>query len=285
MIAVRWWIATLGLAACNQVFGTDHVRELDAADTRLLKPPAQTDACPAAPDLATWKLAPRAYPGVNGSAIHPTFLDDDHVVFNYQGKFYQGGLEDPPTKLVGLDDDTGAMLYGASAAPGGDVFWYERYSNLGAGLYYARAVGDRWLAHTANFDVVAYSLEPGSAAFYAGEVRMVVAIQPKVDGRWELHELGSPDGETWRDLGVLPFAAAGSDAIDPMLSSDGCVLVYSINELSLWIAIRQPDGAFAPAVRFPGTETFPGVHQPAISPNRALIWFDAPETGAFQVTP
>ncbi|MEP6859076.1 MAG: hypothetical protein ABJE66_00550 [Deltaproteobacteria bacterium] len=24
---------------------------------------------------------------------------------------------------------------------------------------------------------------------------------------------------------------------------------------------------------------------PAISPNRALIWFDAPETGDFQVTP
>ena len=274
-----------GLAACNQVFGSEHVLELDAADDRLLMPPAQTATCGAPPDLSTWHMAPRTYPGVNGSVIHPTFLDDDTVVFNYQGKFFTGSLEVAAAPLIGLDDTSGAMLYGASAAPGGNVFWYERYSNLGAGLFYAVRDGDHWSAHTADFSVVAYSIEPGSAAFYGGEVRMVAAVQPKIDGAWELHELASPDGTTWHDLGALPFTVPGLGAVDPMMTSDGCVLLYSADEMSLWVAFRRDDGTFTPPVQFPGTEAFPEVHQPAISPNHAMIWFDAPATGEFQVTP
>jgi hypothetical protein len=285
MKSVRWWIAVLGLAACNQAFGTEHVDELDAADLRLLKPPSEPATCPPAPDFASWHMAPRAYPGIAGSVIHPTFLTDDDVLFNYQGRFYEGTLETPPALITELDDDTGAMLYGASAAPGGDMFWYERYSNLGAGLYYAIREGDGWHPHAADFPVTAYSLEPGSAGFYAGEVRMVVAVQPKSEGGWELHELASSDGAAWRDLGMLPFAAPADEGMDPMLTSDGCVLLYSSDQKALWVATRRDDGTFTPPVQFPGTATFDGVHQPAISPSRAMIWFDAPGNGQFQVTP
>ena len=240
---------------------------------------------PARPDYSTWHLAPRSYPGVGGSVIHPTFLDDDNVLFNYQGRFYQGSLETPAIELSELDDNSGAMLYGASAAPGGQVFWYERYSNLGAGLYYAIHEADGWKPHTADFEIAAYSLEPGAAAFYAGEVRMVVAIQPMVDAKWDLHELASSDGEGWRDLGLLPFAAPADDGLDPMLTSDGCVLLYSSDDHSLWVANRRDDGTFSQPSQFPGTATFDEVHQPAISPNHTLIWFDAPGSGEFQVTP
>jgi hypothetical protein len=285
MSTVRGWFAVLGLAACNQVFGTEHVAELDAADLRLLKPPTEPAPCPPAPDFSTWHLAPRVYPGVGGSVIHPTFLDDDRVLFNYQGKFYEGSLETPAIELSELDDNTGAMLYGASAAPGGNVFWYERYSNLGAGLYYASHEADGWHPHAANFLIAAYSLEPGSAAFYGGEVRMVVGVQPRIDANWELHELASSDGEAWRDLGLLPFAPPADYGIDPMLTNDGCVLLYSSDQKSLWVATRRDDGTFTTPIQFPGTSTFDQVHQPAISPNRSLIWFDAPGNGEFQVTP
>ncbi|HET9991525.1 MAG TPA: hypothetical protein VFQ65_23510, partial [Kofleriaceae bacterium] len=127
--------------------------------------------------------------------------------------------------------------------------------------------------------------EPGSAAFYGGEVRMVAALQPKVNSPWELHELASADGQAWHDLGLLPFAAPADGGIDPMLTSDGCVLLYSSDQKALWAAFRGDDGTFAPPQRFPGTAAFAEVHQPAISPNHGLIWFDAPGDGEFQVTP
>lgn len=270
----------IALCGCNDLFGLHRAEPLDAADTRLLRP-TPAAACPAAPDLASWKLAPRAYAGVNGNAIHPSFLDDATVVFAYQEKLYSGTLDQPPAILTGIDDQTGARLAAPSAAPGGELFWYTRYTNLGGGLAYAKHDATGWSSHLATFPVIGYSLEPGPAAFYAGDVRMVVAVQPDSAGMWELRELASPDGDTWTDRGSLGFDTKGG--LDPALSIDGCILLYTIAQTTLFVAYRQPDGSFAPPAQLLASTGY-AISQPVISPDRSMIWINS-DQGAFQLTP
>ena len=276
-----WRIGLFGsVAACNAVFGNDRVHtRID--DLRLLKPPLDTPAsCPPPPDFSTWTIAPRAYPGINGGVLHPTFLSDQDVVFNYQTQFYEGDLTAAPTKLGELDDMTGAVLAGAAAAPGGDVFWYVRYSELGGGLYYAVRDGDHWAPHAADFAVTAYALEPGSAGFYGSEVRMVVAVKRTVNTPYELTELSSLDGTTWTELPPLPFDAPPdyrTAYADPALSVDGCVLLFSRGTIGIEVALRGADGTFRAPFPFPGAAD-PVANQPAISPDQTLVWWESADS-------
>jgi hypothetical protein len=282
-----WRLGLLGaVAACNAVFGNDQVHtKID--DLRLLKPPLDTPAsCPPPPDFSTWTIAPRVYPGINNTVIHPTFLSDQDVVFSYQEVMFEGDLDASPTKLAGLDDMTGARLAGAAAAPGGDVFWYTRYANLGGGSYYAVRDGEQWSPHVADFSVTAYSVEPGSAGFYGSEVRMVVAVQRKSEDPFELAELSSPDGTSWTELGPLNFGTAALDSpfLDPMLSVDGCVLLFGRGTVGIEVALRGADGTFGQPMPFPGAAADTDAAQPAIAPDETLVWWESSE-GDRQATP
>ncbi|MEO8840228.1 MAG: hypothetical protein ABI704_01570 [Kofleriaceae bacterium] len=260
---------------------------MSATDLRLLKPPIGVHAsCPPAPDFSTWTVAPRVYAGLAGNSIHPTFLGDQHVAFGYQGALYEGDLDGAPVPIVGLDDMAGAELMSAAAAPGGDVFWYVRYANLGGGLYYAVRDGDHWVPHGADFPNVAYSIEPGTAAYYGSEVRMVISLQASMSSTFVLYELSSPDGVTWTNLGPLPFAApAGTNFFDPALSVDGCVLVYAVENVGIEVALRGDDGTFEPPALFPHTEPYMDVAQPTLSPDESMVWFGTTDEGLFQATP
>jgi hypothetical protein len=274
----------VSVAACNAVFGNEPVK---VTDLRLLKPPLGVLAsCPPAPDFSTWTVAPREYSGLGGNAIHPTFLTDQHVAFGYQGTLYEGDLDGAPTPITGLDDMTGAELMGAAAGPGGDVFWYIRYANLGGGLYYAVRDGDHWVPHAADFSAAAYSIEPGTAAFYGSEVRIVISLQPNSNANFTLYELSSLDGVTWTNLGPLPVTAPPkTNFFDPALSGDGCVLVFALEGIGIEVAVRLDDGTFGPAVLFPHTEMYTDVTQPTISPDETMMWFGTTEQGVFQATP
>jgi hypothetical protein len=270
----------VSVAACNAVFDNEPV---ETADLRLLKPPSGVAAsCPAAPDFSTWTVAPRVYAGLDGNQIHPTFLGDQHVAFGYQGVFYEGDLDAAPAPIVGLDDMTGADLMNAAAAPGGDMFWYVRYANLSGGLYYAIREGDHWVPHGADFPTVAYSLQPGSAAFYGSEVRMVVSVEPSKTAGFTLYELSSLDGAVWTNLGQLPFVTKG-DYFDPAMSADGCVLVYQIEGVGLYVALRGDDGTFGTPALLPHTEPYMNIVQPTITPDKTMVWFGSDE-GLFQAT-
>lgn len=86
---------------------------------------------------------------------------------------------------------------------------------------------------------------------------------------WELRELASPDGETWTDRGSLGFDTRSG--IDPALSIDGCILLCTIGQTTLFVAYRQPDGSFGPPAQLLSSTGY-AIRQPVISPDRSMIW-------------
>jgi hypothetical protein len=280
---VRWIGLLLTLAACNAVFGNDKV-ETEVPDLRLLKPPLDTPAeCPSPPDFSTWKISQNDYWGKQ--VLHPSFLSERDVVFNYQDNFYEGDVDGTPAQITSLDDNTGADFFGAAAAPGGDLFWFARSASLGSGLYYAVRDGAGWTPHAADFGIVLYGLEPGSAGFYGSEVRMVAAVQPMEVSHFGLVELTSLDGTTWTNLGPLPFdtPTLTDQYYDPVLTPDGCVLLFARDQLGIEVSLRGTDGTFGAPTPFPGAPV--DSVQPAISADESIVWFDSPTAGQLQARP
>lgn len=271
------------MAACDQALG---IKSTVLADARPepLDPRDGGDTC-TTPNLATWHFAPRAYPASAG-VLHPTFTAANRVIYMYQERLFEGALDGTGVKELTELLNAGAPRFaGPAAAPGGDVFWYIRFADIGGGLYYAVRSADGWMSHDANFGLTVSGLEPGSAAFYRRAVRMVAAISPAGSG-YALQELSSPDGSTWTVLDTIPWSMGDARHVDPALSPDGCVLLFSHYDSMLHVAFRQTDGSFAPPIAIDVGEPSDGtVTQPAISPDGARVWFNSSSRGLVEGTP
>lgn len=269
------------LTGCNSILGLSPT-QIDPDARLLLVPPDGTTPCGPPPDFNSWHYAPRTVGPT--AVIHPTFLTSDRIVYAYQGRMFESGLDGGAVELTALELYPGEGLAGASAAPGGDLMWFSRLDGTAAGNYLATRDASGWHQQRADFGIVAFQVQPGSLGFYAGDARMVVAIQQTRDVRARLFELSSHDGMTWTRLDTLSFSDGSVSMFDPALSVDGCFVLYSVygDANDLYVAGRGPDGVFLPPVHL---DHAPNGFQPAIDPTSRRLWFNEYGGPLMEATP
>ena len=274
------------LGGCNWAFGIHDSQPEDArledAAPALLTPPPGPTTCGTAPDVDSWTFANHSVAGTAG-VIHPTFLGADRVLFMNQGRFYESGL-DGDAQLA-LDPGPGTTLFSPAAAPGGDVVWFARSTTGigGSGIYYMVRDGGSWHEQAADLGLVAYQIETGAAGFYNGTVRMVVGYQESNMVPMHLVEISSPDGLHWTRE-ADPAWPDITQAYDPALSNDGCILMFASTQ-GLYVTARDANGQFPePHLVMPlaGSEFST---QPALDPAVDRLWFNDTALGLIERTP
>jgi hypothetical protein len=276
----------LALGGCNWALGIHNTEPSDAvtadAADRLLKPPPGPTTCGPAPDIDSWTFANHTVTGTTG-VIHPTFLANDRVLFMFQGRLYESGLDADPQ--LAIDPGQGSMLFAPAAAPGGDVAWFLRSTTGvgGGGVYYMVRDGATWREQPADLGLVGYQIQTGAAGFYNGTVRMVAGFQPTSAVPMTLVELSSPDGEHWTRVDD-PSWPDITQAYDPALSNDGCILMFA-SPSGLYITARDATGHFPePHLITPlaGSEFS---SQPALTPALDRLWFNDTMLGLIERRP
>ena len=174
--------------------------------------------------------------------IHPTFLGADRVLFMNQGRFYESGLDGDPQ--LALDPGPGTTLFSPAAAPGGNVVWFARSTTGigGSGIYYMVHDGTSWTSKPRISGSSPTRSRRGAAGFYNGTVRMVVGYQETNMVPMHLVEISSPDGLHWTSE-ADPAWPDITQAYDPALSNDGCILMFASAQ-GLYVTARDADGLF-----------------------------------------
>ena len=259
----------VAFAACG---GTASV---DAGRDALLVPPDGNGVCGAPIAFDSWTYATRAAAGFPQPIEHPTFLASDRIVFASNGHLFDWDTVHAPAPIASLDLPDSSMLTSPSAGPGGHVFWFARTGGSSAGLYAAVESAGDWIAMRAELGSDALELEPGTAAFHAGGIRMVILARQQA-GNDGLVELVSQDGITWTQLALIEWPGLGQAFGDPALTPDGCQLLLSALSANggpeIEVANRQPDGTFAPPVLAAPNGAL-DVSGPTLDPTRSKLWF------------
>lgn len=269
------------LSACNLIFPLrDDERLPDGATPpdvvqpdSLLNPPDGSAPCGPAPAFEMYR-----YQVAEPFALVPPveqfgfFRDNDEVrAIATAGESMFEVAAGVATQLPITAPENTTILSPRTAYDGA-VVWFQQSGQVSGTFFADRASG--WVKQPANLGFVDDgAIEPGSAAFYAGTVRMVVSVRPAGPGPTTLREISSPDGITWTALDTIQFTSSALGDRNPALSADGCFLLFigsqGTNELRF--SPRDPDGTFKLLMKLGVPSTAPSF--PVLTPDAKELWF------------
>lgn len=256
-------------SGCDRVFTLD--RNFDDA-------PSTNNPC-TRPDLESYTYAtvPK-WGGFPGFLFHPAIATDQQVYFTDDGgKIYSSSL-DNQTAVVSFSEP-GFIHRNPSLSHDSRVLFFSR--RMTTDEHVDVRVWDRTqpttTLGTAMFDITGIPPDPGNAAHYGGEHRMVI-FQVTAKPNHRLVEMRSTDLSTWTEVQppTIAWSVGNREDIDASLTRDGCVLVFASNRhaqfTDLYISMRQGDGTFAQPERLPISDPNYSDRGPTISPD-GRFWF------------
>lgn len=278
-------LCALHLAGCQLLFpfedrfqsGGDATADGEIGDSVV--PPDTNASCSSSPSaFDAWTFAEITYAyngpgGIDSFAFYRMDAEVRSIATNTDAIFDVDPAGDA-TQLTTLDPPSAALLGTARATPDGSMLWYLQ-TGIAAGVYFAtRASG--WIKQPANLGFLnAERIEPGGPAFFSGSVRMVVAVG-EVGEESRLFEVSSIDGRSWTELDTIKFAGSSLGEHNPVLSSDGCLLVFTASDGTnqLRVSAREPDGSFMTTISLANVSALTSApSSPVITPDRDALWF------------